>query len=122
MKEDPAENINFTLNTENLYIEESYTDLQSGAVRRLVPVHADGSPDPSRTPIFIGTTQILTPEGALPIQAPLQANNLKEALDAYPYTMQVALQQMISELEQVRKEAPESAKESSRIVIPGRDF
>ena len=122
MKEEPAGNINFSLNTQNLYLEESYTDLQSGAVRRLVPVHADGSPDPSRTPIFIGTTQILTPEGPLPIQAPLQANNLKEALEDYSYTMQVALQQMISELEQVRKETPEDTKDSSRIVIPGRDF
>ena len=122
MKDEPTERIDFSLDTRNLYREESYTDLRSGAVRRLLPVQADGSPDPSRTPIFVGTTQVLTPEGPLPIQAALQANNLKEAIAAYPYTMQVALQQMISELQEIQKKSDESDKEDSRIVNPGRDL
>ena len=122
MKDEQTERIDFSVDLNNIYREESFTDLQSGAVRRLAPVHADGSPDPGRVPVFIGTAQILTPEGPLPIQAPLPANNLKEAFEAYPYTMQKALQQMINELEAMQKQAPEKSKEESRIVIPGRDF
>jgi hypothetical protein len=122
MNDEQNDRIDFSVNLENLYREESFTDLQAGAVRRLVPVHADGSPDSSRTPMFIGTAQILTPEGALPIQAPLRANNLKEAFEAFPYSMQAGLQQMISELKEIQKQAPEKEKDDSRIVLPGRDF
>ncbi len=122
MKDESSERIDFSLDTQNLYREESFTDLRSGAVRRLVPVHADGSPDPGRTPIFIGTAQILTPDGALPIQAALQADNLKGALAAYPYTMQAALQQTLAELEAMQQNTSRPSQEDSRIVIPGRDF
>lgn len=123
MSEEEQNSIDFTVDRDNLYREESFTDLQAGAVRRLVPVHADGSPDESRAPMFIGTAQILTPEGPLPIQARLPANNLKEALDAFSYSMQAALQQMVAELEKMRQESPEKPeRDDSRIVLPGRDF
>ena len=36
----------------NLYREESYTDLKAGSLRKLVPVKADGTDDPSRPAIF----------------------------------------------------------------------
>lgn len=117
--------IDFAIDRTNLYREESFTDLKSGAVRRLVPVGVDGGPDESRTPIFIGTAQILTPEGPLPIQASLPANNLKEALDTYADAMQAALQQMLVELAKMRQESPDpqgGGREDSRIVLPGRDF
>jgi hypothetical protein len=114
--------IDFFINPDALYREESFTDLQSGAVRRLVPVRADGSADEARTPIFIGTAQVLTPDGPLPIQAVLPANNLKEALAAFPGAMQVALEEMIGELEKMQREQPDASGEKSRIVIPGRDF
>ncbi|MBI9084946.1 MAG: cytoplasmic protein [Desulfobacterales bacterium] len=113
------ETIDFTVDQDNLYREESYTDMKAGAVRRLVPVYPDGSEDRSRTPVFVGTTQILTPQGPLPIQAALQANTLKEALAAFPYSMQAALQQVLEELEQMQAQTQE--KEDSRIIIPGRE-
>jgi hypothetical protein len=114
--------VDFSIDPDALYREESYTDLQAGSVRRLVPVQADGSLDPGRTPMFIGTAQVLTPEGPLPIQAVLAANNLKEALAVFPGAMQNALEQMIEELEKIQQERPEAAGGSPRIAIPGRDF
>ena len=118
--ENQNESIDFTVDLQNLYREESFTDMKAGAVRRLMPVTADGSEDHSRTPVFIGTTQILTPEGTLPIQAALPANNLKEALEAFPYSMQAALQKMLKELEELQQQDKE--KNDSRIIVPGRDL
>lgn len=114
--------VDFSINADALYREESFTDLQSGAVRRLVPVRADGSPDEERTPIFVGTTQVLTPDGPLPIQAVLAANNLKEAVEAFPAGMQAALEKMIDELEKMQRERSDASGDNPRIVIPGRDF
>jgi hypothetical protein len=122
MTQQRNDGIDFSLNPDGLYREESFTDMQSGAVRRLVPVHEDGSPDEGRTPLFIGTAQVLTPEGPLPIQAPLTVNNLKEAIAAYPDAMQAALEAMIAEFEKIRRENPEPQQDSPHIAIPGRDF
>jgi uncharacterized protein YyaL (SSP411 family) len=112
--------IDFTVDLEDLYREESYTDMRAGAVRRMVPVRADGSEDPSRAALFIGTTQVLTPEGALPVQASLTANNLKEAFEAFPDSMQAALKQMLEELEKMQQQ--DADKDDSRIIVPGRDL
>ena len=114
------ESIDFSVDLDNLYREESFTDMKTGAIRRLVPIRADGSEDRSRTPVFVGSTQILTPEGPLPVQAALAANNLREAFDAFPYSMQAALNQMIEELEAMQQKDKE--KNDSRIIVPGRDL
>jgi hypothetical protein len=99
-----------------LFREEAYTDLKAGTVRRLVPVNADGSEDRSRTPIFVGNTQILTEHGPLPVQAALAANNLKEAIAAFPATMQRAVEDLVKELEQMQEEA--GREDDSRIIVP----
>lgn len=119
-EENHDESIDFTVDLDNLYREESFTDMKTGAVRRLVPVRADGSDDPGRTPVFVGSTQILTPEGPLPVQAGLPANNLREAFEAFPYSMQAALNRMLEELEDLQKEKQE--QNDSRIIVPGRDL
>jgi hypothetical protein len=118
MDQNPADQIDFNLDTQNLYCEESYTDLKAGAIRRLIPVHSDGSPDGSRTDIFVGTTQLMTPEGPLPVQAQLMANNFQEALAAYPAAMRQATHEMIAQLEALQKKYQE--KDDSRIIVPGR--
>jgi hypothetical protein len=109
------DNLKFDVDPANLYVEEGYTDLKVASIRRLTPVLADGSPDPSRTPIFVGTTQLLTPEGPLPIQAPLMANNLKEAVAIFPETMKNAVAEMMEEAKRMKHE------EASRIIVPGRE-
>lgn len=118
MNHQATDQIDFTLDPQNLYREESYTDLKAGAIRRLLPVLADGSPDGTRSEIFVGSSQLLTPEGPLPIQARLPANNFQEALEAFPEAMRRATNEMISQLEELQKNYQE--KDDSRIIVPGR--
>jgi len=113
-----TDQINFNLEAQNLYREESYTDLKAGAIRRLVPVKTDGSEDEARTEIFVGTTQLLTPEGPLPVQARLMVHNLQEAVDAFPDAMRQATGEMISQLEEMQKKYQKN--EDSRIIVPGQ--
>lgn len=110
--------IDFNLDPDNLYREESYTDLKAGAVRRLIPVKLDGSPDDARAEIYVGTSQLLTPEGPLPVQAHLPANNFSEALQSFPAAMRQATEEMIGQLEELQKKYQE--KDDSRIIVPGR--
>ena len=115
MSNDELKDVDFTVDTSNLYKEEGYTDLKVASIRRLVPVDADGNPDASRAAIYVGTTQLMTPQGLLPIQGALPANNFKEALEVFPEAMQKATEQMIAEAKKLKE------KEDSRIVIPGRE-
>jgi len=113
--------IDFTVDKSNLYREESITDLKAAVIRRLVPVRPDGSEDTSRTPIFVGTTQLMTPEGPLPIQARLMANTLAEAFEEFPSAMQQALQEVVAQIQEMRQQqASKQKSEQSRIIVPGR--
>jgi hypothetical protein len=114
-----AQHIDFTVDKNNLYKEESITDLKVAAIRRLVPVTPDGTKDKSRTPIFIGTTQLMSPEGPVPLQAPLEANTLGEAMDAFPGAMQIALSEMLEKIKKMQQQKTEK-KDDSRIIVPGR--
>jgi hypothetical protein len=110
--------IELDLDTANFYTESSYTDLKSGAIRKLTPVTIDGDDDPSRSAIFLGTTQLMTPEGPLPIQARLPGNNLKEAVEAFARTMRQAIDQTLTELKSMAEKAKK--EDDSRIIVPGR--
>jgi hypothetical protein len=112
--------IEFKVDRDNLYREEGLTDMKTASIRRLVPIKADGSPDTSRTEIFVGSTQLMTPEGPLPIQARLMANNLSEAFDEFPSAMQQALNEVIDELQKMQQQRKNQKRDSSRIIVPGR--
>lgn len=99
----------------NLYREETVTDLRAATIRRLVPIREDGSPDTARAEIFVGSTQIMSPQGPLPIQAEIPATNLSEAMDGFPAAMEQAVKQLVKQAEEYRRQ------EASRIVVPGRD-
>jgi hypothetical protein len=115
------QDIDFTVDKSNLYREESITDLKAAVIRRLVPVRPDGSEDAGRTPFFVGTTQLMTPEGPLPIQARLMANTLAEAFEEFPGAMQQALQEVIAQIQEMRQQqASKKRTEQSRIIVPGR--
>jgi hypothetical protein len=113
-----SQDIDFTVDQDNLFREEAITDLKVASIRRLVPVKPDGSDDPGRTPIFMGHSQIMTPEGPLPLQARLAANNLAEAYEVFPDAMQQALSEMIKQLEEMYRQANEKKKDDSRIIVP----
>lgn len=110
----------FTVDTKNLYREEAITDLKVASIRRLTPVQADGSDDTSRSPIFIASTQLMTPDGPLPLQARLQANNISEAYEEFPKAMQEALNEVMAQVEEMRRQQAAQQKDESRIIVPGR--
>lgn len=113
--------INFTVNRDNLYREENITDMKVASIRQLVPIKADGSRDESRTTVYVGSTQLMSPEGPLPLQAVLSANNFEEAMNVFPEAMENALQEMIEQAKKMQEmHRAKMQKESSRIIVPGR--
>ena len=111
--------IDFTVNKENLYREESITDLKVASIRYLKPVKIDGSDDPDRKPMFMGHTQVMSPDGPLPIQATLSAGSLEEALDEFPSAMQKALAEVIKRIQKIQQQQQQQ-NDDSRIIVPGR--
>lgn len=111
--------INFAVDKKNLYREESITDLKIASIRKLIPVHVDGSEDKSREPIFLGSTQLGTPQGPIPIQAKLEANTFEEALEIFPKAMEMETQKVIESFKQLQEEQKKTEK--SRIIVPGRN-
>lgn len=105
--------VDLSVKQDNLYLEESFTDLDMGSIRRLTPVKPNGLRDKSRKQIFVGHLSLMTPQGPLPVQAPIEARNLKEAMDIYPETMKSALEKMAEEVNKLQQ------KQDSRIIVPG---
>jgi len=89
----------------NLYREEIVSDRGAGTIRVMTPVTRDGAVDPSRKTLYVGEAQILTPVGALPIAFEIAAESLGEAADQFAAGAQVAVEQAVSELQQMRREA-----------------
>jgi hypothetical protein len=114
------EQIDFKVDTTNLYREDAITDLKVASIRRMVPITADGQDDPSRTPVFFGHTQILTPQGPLPLQAKLTANNLAEAIQSFPEAMEQEMIKMVEQIRKMQEQEQEKQGNDSRIIMPGR--
>jgi len=96
----------------NLYHEETFTDLKVGWIRRLTPVTPDGNRDRSREYLFIGMSQLVTPEGPIPIQCRIPAKTLPEAIKKFPEFMKIAVKQVIDRAMEIQQQA------SSRIITP----
>lgn len=114
------EQIDFKVDTGNLYREDAITDLKVASIRRMIPVTVDGRDDSTRSPVFFGHTQILTPQGPLPLQARLAANNLSEAIDAFPAAMEQEMTQMVQQIRKMQQEEQKKQRDDSRIIVPGR--
>jgi len=100
------------LDATQLYREEIFTDRKAGTLRRLTPVKGDGSDDASRTVLYSGQTQLLTPAGVLPLAFELEATSLEDACGKFPEAVKIAIEQAIEEAREMRREA------ASRIVVP----
>ena len=100
------------IDQDNLYHEETFTDLKVGWIRRLTPVTPDGNRDKSREPLFIGQTQLVTPQGSIPIQCPIAAKTLPEAMKKFPESMELAIRNMIERAKEMQEQA------TSRIIRP----
>ena len=110
----------FSVDINHLYSEETITDLKVASIKILTPINLDGSEDQSRTPIYIGNTQLMSPEGPVPLQAPLEANNLEEAMAVFPDAMRQALAEMVEKIKEMQQQQQLKERDSSRIIIPGR--
>ncbi len=100
------------LDSAGLYREDIFTDRRAGTIRRLIPVTVDGSTDPKRSVLYSGQTQLLTPNGVLPLGFEIEANSLQEAIEKFPAAVKEALEQAIEEAREFRRET------ASRIVVP----
>jgi len=98
----------------NLYREETYSDLKVASIRRLTPVREDGSDDPERDTIFIGETTLMSQRGPLPVQAPIEAATLAEAFEKFPEAVNAAVENLIEQAKEIQRQ------EASRIVVPGQ--
>ncbi len=121
MTEEQNDQVEFKVDRNHLYKEESFTDLKFGGIRRLIPVKPDGNADKTRKIIFIGQTSLMTPSGPIPIQSKIQAKDLQQAIKRFPESMEVAMDQMIEEAKKMQESEKSKIKEpESRIIVPGR--
>lgn len=103
-----------SVDLDNLYREETYTDLHAASVRVLIPVKVDGSPDPTRPRHFIGDTTLMTQVGPIPVQFPLEAETLEAAFAKFGEGVR-------GSIEKLNERAKEMARdEASRIVVPSK--
>src|SRR5690349_9110108 len=101
------------LDPNGMYREETFTDLRSGSLRRMVPVTRDGKDDPSRPVLYEGHASLMTQRGPLPLQFHLEASSLDDALARFPEAAKQALTETLEELRRLQREA------QSSIVVPG---
>lgn len=98
----------------NLYREETFTDLKIASIRRLTPVRPDGSDDPERPLMFVGETTLMSARGPLPINTPIEAASLSDAFEAFPTAIQQAVERLMEEAREMQRQ------EATRIVVPGQ--
>ena len=103
LKMDPAE----------LYREEVFTDRKVGTIRRLTPVKPDGSNDTSRSELYVGQAQLLSPVATIPVSFEIDAASLSEAIERFAAEAKKAVDQTVEELQELRRQA------SSSILVPG---
>jgi hypothetical protein len=101
-----------SMDSTQIYREETFTDRKVGTIRRLTPVVADGSADPARAVLFVGQAQVMTPMGAVPISFELEASTLDAAIAKFGEAAEQAVQQTVRELQEMRRE------QASGLVIP----
>lgn len=100
------------VDADNLYREEVYSDLRVATIRKLSPVKSDGSADDGRPTMWSVETQILTPQGLVPVHAPVDAVTLSEVIEKFPAAIQAGLDRMIEEAREMRRQS------ANRIVSP----
>ncbi len=105
--------VDLEMASDNLYQEELFTDRRVGTIQRLTPVTKDGGPDTTRSILYVGQTQILTPAGGLPITFEIEAGSLGEATRKFSQAAEAAIEDTMRRLEELRRDA------ASSIIVPG---
>ncbi len=105
--------IDIKMDPDNLYIEEVFTDSKVGAIRRMRPVKLDGSEDKTREVLFMGNTQLISPAGQpVPIQCPIEAKTLEEAISKFTEAVNQAVAEIMAKAQETQ------AQEKSSIITP----
>jgi hypothetical protein len=107
--------LEISVDPDSLYREEIFTDLKVATIRRLTPIRSDGTEDTSRAVMFVGQTTLMSQAGPVPVQCPIEASSLEEAMERFPTAVSQTVERMIEEAREMQRQ------ESSRIVVPGRD-
>jgi hypothetical protein len=100
-------------NQQNLYREEVFSDLAVGSIRQMTPAKPNGEIDKARKILFVGSSQIYTQQGPLPIQFPIDAKNLQQAMEKFPEAMEEFVEHLVEEAKEMQRQ------EQSRIIVPG---
>jgi hypothetical protein len=108
----PEDDNDIRMDVSNLYREETFTDNTVGTLRRLVPVTPAGEADPSRAVQYIGSTQVLTNAGPLPLSFEIAAGSLQEAAAGFGRAAKDAFERTMEELRELQRQ------QASSIVIP----
>ena len=95
--------------------EEVYTDSRIGSIRKLIPVTLEGEQDASRPVQFVGSTQIMTPGGALPLSFEIETDTLTGAVAGFGEAAKLAVDRTMEELKELQRQ------QASAIVVPGRE-
>jgi len=110
---DPQDNMpDLSMDPKALYREDIYTDRRAGTIRCLTPVNGDGSVDSSRPVAYVGQAQLMTPVGTLPLSFEIDADSLEEAARKFGDAANVAVEQAVDELKELRRE------QASSLVVP----
>lgn len=104
--------VDFKVDATNLYREEIVTDLRVATIRKLTPITVEGAPDPARPVLYVGQTSVMTQAGPIPVDAPIEAGSLAEALERFPAALNRAIEEMVAQMEELRR------REATRIVVP----
>lgn len=95
-----------------LYKEETFTDRRVGAIRRLTPVHADGTADATRPTLFVGQAEIMTNMGPVPISFEIDGKGLDEAVAGFAAAASQAIERTVQQIQEMRRQA------ASQLVVP----
>jgi hypothetical protein len=104
------------ISIQDLYREEIFTDMRVGAIRQLTPVKSNGEFDKNRKILFIGQSSLATQHGPLPIQFPIEARNLQQALEKFPQTMELFVDHLVEQAKEMQRQ------EQSRIIVPNTNI
>lgn len=113
MQDESAEQLRF--DTDNLYRIETFTDQQSGSIRRMTPVDSEGNDDPKRDVRYVGEASAMTPAGTIPLSFELEGDGLAQAAEGFAEGAEHALRETIEELKRMQRE------QQGSIMMPGQD-
>jgi len=109
----PETSTEIIMDASALFREDMFTDNAVGTLRRLTPVTESGDPDPARQPQYIGSTQVMTSAGPMPLSFEIPADSLKEAAEAFGDAAKGAFEKTMEELKEMQRQ------QASSIVVPG---